>query len=209
MRKDVLIARITFIILCLAIVGIIVSVASRISGSRKEKNPDAGKDKQQEENLDTEYMDPSTETSEIVEPVEPAEPVVVYVKTTKSVNLRSAADTESDVLKVLEADEKLELISEADGWAEVVAGEQTGFVNMDFLEYVQEEETGADPITGSSTVLKVTTSAVRMRKGPGTDQDILMTIDSGITLEILEEADGWAKVTYQGQTGYVSGDYLQ
>ena len=203
MRKDVLIARITFAILCLAIIGIIVSAATRISASRKEKKS--------AENTVEETTQSTEISSEIeTETIEPIEPVVVYVKTTKSVNLRSAASTDSTIIRTLEAEEMLELISESDGWAEVIAGDDTGFVSMDYVEYVSDETTTVDNATGTeSKVYKTTTDSVRMRSGAGTDSSIITTIPSGVTLEIISEENGWAEITYQGQTGYVSADYIQ
>lgn len=75
---------------------------------------------------------------------------------------------------------------------------------------------GADPVPEPEpsqvqerrTILR-TTDDVRLRREPNTDCEVITVIDSGTMLEMLGEETGWAFVDYQGQTGYVSKDYLE
>lgn len=56
---------------------------------------------------------------------------------------------------------------------------------------------------------KTTGSGLRMREYPTTEADVVYKMEKGTTLAILDEAeDGWYHVTYNGKTGYVSGEYL-
>ncbi len=48
-----------------------------------------------------------------------------------------------------------------------------------------------------------------VRKGPGTDHDIITYIYQGTTVTILGEENGWYKVNYGGGEGYVSKDYIK
>ena len=53
------------------------------------------------------------------------------------------------------------------------------------------------------------TSDVNVRKGPSTDYDKIGTIRVGETIPVTgETADGWYRVTYQGQEGYIYGKYM-
>lgn len=53
------------------------------------------------------------------------------------------------------------------------------------------------------------TSDVNVRKGPGTDYDKIGTVRVGETIPVTgETADGWYRVTYQGQEGYIYGKYM-
>lgn len=54
-----------------------------------------------------------------------------------------------------------------------------------------------------------TTTQVKLRKEPNTTCATLDRIDGGTKLLVLESLDGWYKVTYNGQTGYVSADYAK
>lgn len=62
----------------------------------------------------------------------------------------------------------------------------------------------ADCIGGAET-----TTAVNLRTGAGTDNAIIATVGEGTAL--IVEADtgsGWYKVNYDGESGYMSADYL-
>ncbi len=50
---------------------------------------------------------------------------------------------------------------------------------------------------------------VRLRKAQSTDSDVLATIYAGDTINVKEQyANGWAKVEYNGDTGYIKSEYL-
>ena len=50
---------------------------------------------------------------------------------------------------------------------------------------------------------------VYMRKGPGTENEIIVTLSKGLAVEVKgAAADGWYEIVWNGQTGYVSEDYL-
>ena len=54
-----------------------------------------------------------------------------------------------------------------------------------------------------------TGSSLRMRAEASTDSSIITTLDKSVAVAILDDSiDGWFKISYNGNTGYVSGDYL-
>lgn len=53
---------------------------------------------------------------------------------TETLNLREKADTSSNVLELLNADEKLEIISEEGSWYKVKHGNNTGYVSKDYVK---------------------------------------------------------------------------
>ena len=54
-----------------------------------------------------------------------------------------------------------------------------------------------------------TTTQVRLRKEPNTSCATLDRINCGTKLEVLETLEGWYKVVYDGQEGYVSATYTK
>jgi uncharacterized protein YraI len=53
-------------------------------------------------------------------------------------------------------------------------------------------------------------SGANMRKGPGTNHTALASIPAGANVKVLEKnSDGWYKVEYNGQTGYVAGELVE
>lgn len=62
----------------------------------------------------------------------------------------------------------------------------------------------ADCIGGAET-----TTAVNLRTGAGTDSSIVTTVQQGEALIVhADTGSGWYKVSLDGQTGYMSADYL-
>ncbi len=55
----------------------------------------------------------------------------------------------------------------------------------------------------------VNADALNLRAAPTTDSASLGLVRTGVQVDVLEDAvDGWYKVQYNGQTGYMSADYL-
>lgn len=56
----------------------------------------------------------------------------------------------------------------------------------------------------------VTGDGLRLREKPNTSSEVLTTLHTGTCVAVLEDAqDGWYKVSYQGQTGYLSAEYVE
>lgn len=57
-------------------------------------------------------------------------------------------------------------------------------------------------------VYKYTTANLNLRKGPSTQEDIILTIPRGQRVEVLESEKGWDKLKYNETIGYSSNEYL-
>ena len=57
----------------------------------------------------------------------------------------------------------------------------------------------------------VTTGAgLRMRSEPSTDASIVVSLEKDVVVAILDDAiEGWYEISYNGNAGYVSADYLE
>lgn len=55
---------------------------------------------------------------------------------------------------------------------------------------------------------KVTSTTLNVRRAPSTGARVLGTLHKGDQIEVLQIARGWAKVNYNGSTGYVSEKYI-
>ncbi len=64
-------------------------------------------------------------------------------------------------------------------------------------------------LTASAATGVVSDGPLRMRSGPGTSYDIITSLNTGTSAEVLDATNGWFKISYGGQTGYVSGDYMK
>lgn len=72
-----------------------------------------------------------------------------------------------------------------------------------------ETETEVEVEVEEVVVYAKTTAQVRLRKEPNTNCEVVTSVPSGTKTLMLEEADGWYKVSYNGQEGYIRADYVE
>ncbi len=60
-----------------------------------------------------------------------------------------------------------------------------------------------------ATVVKTTTAALNFRATPSASGAKISVIPKGTKLTVTGTSGVWRKVTYQGRTGWVSGDFLR
>lgn len=132
-RKDVIIARIIFAVFCLVVIaiisGLIVFLVNKFS---VDTTPNTQTTESQQDIDQLPAVDPSSQFIETED---------IYVKTTSSVNMRAEANKEATVLTVLAKDTQLQLISETDGWAEVIYEDKTGYVSTDYIVEIGVDNT--------------------------------------------------------------------
>ena len=76
-------------------------------------------------------------------------------------------------------------------------------------EETESEETESEDTNNEDKTYVKTTTQVKLRKEPNTECATLDRIDGDTKLEVLETLDGWYKVSYNGQIGYVSATYAK
>jgi len=64
------------------------------------------------------------------------------------------------------------------------------------------------PISSLAATGVVNGNAVRLRSEPSSSGKIMTLLEKGKTAEILEEKNGWVKITINDLTGWVSGEYF-
>ena len=71
------------------------------------------------------------------------------------------------------------------------------------------DDTADAPVSVSIQALgAVSGTGVRMRSGAGTNYDILKTLDKGTIVELTAVEGDWYRISYEGQRGYVSAQYI-
>lgn len=135
-----------------------------------------------------------------------------------SLRLRSEPSLDSSTLAFLPEGTVVSVHEQLDGWFQVVYGDVTGYVSADYLVYTpgavndgDAEPDGSDAseeTEETKTAGTISGSDVYFRSGPSTSAEVIGTFTKGTVVEILSTADGWCEVVYDGQTGYVSADYV-
>ena len=169
-------------------------------------------------------------TTSIKAPASPASSgKKVEYNTTANLNLRTGSSTKNKVLLTIPKGKAVSHVSSKGSWTQVKYGSKTGWVATKYLKKKASTAPKPKPVTPSkpkppapkppvttpvkpSTPVKTkpyqTTENLNMRTGASTKNPVILTIPKGETVALSTEANGWAKVTYKGKTGFVSKTYL-
>jgi len=97
-------------------------------------------------------------------------------------------------------------IEEENGWYKIKSGSVEGYVKAEYCV------TGDDAVELAKEVgtriATVTTTTLKVRSGPGLDEEVLGLVPIEDELVVEEELDGWVKVSIEEGDGYVSLDYV-
>lgn len=126
-----------------------------------------------------------------------------------SLNVRSEANTDSEVIDKLACADKVIILADVGDWYQVSYGSEgkTGYVSKASVTMSADE---AKQVALSTTMYEkgtavVTEGALNIRSGAGKDSEVIDQVDNGDTLVILAKEGEWLKVYYgrDYNTGYV------
>lgn len=133
-----------------------------------------------------------------------------YYVTASSLNVRCEPSTDSEILGKLPLGAAVEVLQTADGWCRISFNGIPAYVSEKYLSRQQPSTTAPPPATTlpANTILYVTATKLNVRREPVANGEILAQLPYGTAVTILETVDGWYRVDFQGETAYVSADYL-
>jgi uncharacterized protein YgiM (DUF1202 family) len=144
----------------------------------------------------------ATGNTEETQPSIPAEPI--YAKATTTVNVRASDSEQADKVDKITAGTKVEILEQrVNGWSKVKFDNTEGFIKSEFLQLLNVANNEA--VIGTVTA----TSNVNVRMNPSEDADRLGVLAGGEVVDLLARENGWCKINYNGQIGYVKEDFLQ
>lgn len=150
----------------------------------------------------------------------PAETQYARVTTAEgSLNLRKRASTSAGLMDRIPQNEVITVVEKLGTWTKVTYDGKTGYVMTTFLTFI---ESGSAPETtppadddhtgdeNTTLMAQVTTEkgSLNLRKRASSSASILTTIPQYAYIQVLERSGSWAKVTYDGYTGYVMSSFL-
>lgn len=128
--------------------------------------------------------------------------VITGTVTDENQTLLTAVETSVDSFRVLK-DETLKVVT-----ANVIAGTtQTSSESDASAAGSSSAELGTLTDYGYDASL-YSNDVVNVRLAPGTDADVLATLNKGDKVTVVGETSGWFKVTINGNVGYVRKDFL-
>lgn len=144
------------------------------------------------------------------------------VITASSLRMRSEPSTSASTIMSIRRDTQVSVHEQLDGWLKIVYNDKTGYVSADYVAYTpnpvdttesSEDEPAIPAETPAETEETATTATiggnkVNFRTGPSTSSDVIAKLSEGTEVELVSTENGWCEIVYDGQTGYVSADYV-
>ncbi|MGN1299745.1 MAG: SH3 domain-containing protein [Clostridia bacterium] len=137
--------------------------------------------------------------------------------TTETLNLRSEASTNSSVIELLNANEKLDIISEDGNWYKVEHNGKEGYVSKEYVELnsedttnkpEQSENTNLSNVTNQSANIEVNT-AIKLEKDtvikilPLINSNNLGNVKAGEEITVIAKANNWIFVQTADIAGWI------
>ncbi len=160
---------------------------------------------------DKSYQPPASEPAKVDDGFTSASGQVTAKEVT---NLRSEPSSDSTLVATIKNGEFVERVAESPkGWTRLLYNGQTVYAKTSLLttEIITEStppQTNVDIFTPASGKFTAK-SETNLRTGPTTDgTEIVYTLKKGEFVEMTGEHNGWARLTYNGQTVYAVASYL-
>lgn len=173
-----------------------VAVGERVALQEAANNPQTTENPEGQET-------PATDGGGTQEP--PAEPAGPrYATAATTVNVRSSDSEQADKLGKVTGGETVQVQEVGvNGWTKIVYDGKDGYIKSEYLQ-MQESAEGAEVI-GTVTA----STNINVRASASETADRLGVLAGGETVDLLENLDGWCKIKYNNQVGYVKADYVQ
>lgn len=120
-----------------------------------------------------------------------------------SLNVRSGPATSYSIVDSVKLNQTFEVIEESGNWFKIkLRNNATGWVSGDFVN-ATTKPTAIDNYTAT-----VTASVLNVRSGPSTTYNVTSQVYSGNTFTVLDQQDGWVKISTSNSQGWISGEYI-
>ena len=123
-------------------------------------------------------------------------------KVTADVNLRKSNNWSAQSITVIKKDEEVSVISQDSLWSYVKYKQQNGYIYNSYLKQISNN-------TGTSTTKYVTTDALNVRDAANWSAKKLGVLAKGTNVDVISINNGWAKIKYNGNYGYISSTYIK
>ena len=124
------------------------------------------------------------------------------------INLRSGPSTSHSVIRTVNNGTVVEILENgSDGWSLVRLGDTVAYAMTSLLD--SGDKPSGTGLAGTCSVsLPHTDETVNFRAKPSTGGQILARLRHGTSVTVLSDNNGWCKVTYATQTGYIMTKFL-
>lgn len=133
---------------------------------------------------------------------------LVMTNVKNALNVRADANEESDKVGKIYKDCGGTILERKDGWTKIQSGNLIGWCKDEYLLFDEEAESLADEV--GQMVAFIETDALRVRKEANTESGIYGCLPKDEMVEVIDVTeDGWLKIDYEGNDGFVKAEYVK
>lgn len=127
-----------------------------------------------------------------------------YATATTTVNVRSSDSEQADKLGKVTGGETVQVQEvRVNGWTKIIFDGKDGYIKSEYLQMLESA-------AGAEVIGTVTASTnINVRASASETADRLGVLAGGETVDLLENLDGWCKIKYNNQIGYVKAEYVE
>lgn len=129
---------------------------------------------------------------------------IVYNVST-NLRVRSNPDLNGEIIASLNNGQEVIILGESGNWYQIDYNNQMAYVSKDYIKTSSSQENSSRSISGK--VVNIS-STLRVRSGAGTNYQVIGYLTNGTNLNITGESGDWYIINYDGQSGYVSKEYV-
>jgi cell wall-associated NlpC family hydrolase len=131
---------------------------------------------------------------------------LVIAQVNNYVNVRSTPSEDGEIVGKLYDKSVGEFIEEDNGWYKITSGNCTGYVKAEYCVTGEEAQALAKEV--GTTYAIVNTTTLKVRQEANTDSAVLGLVPINEELVVVEELDGWVKISIEEGDGYVSREFV-
>ncbi|MCR5237249.1 MAG: SH3 domain-containing protein [Lachnospiraceae bacterium] len=132
---------------------------------------------------------------------------LVIAQVNDYVNVRDTASEEGEVVGKLYNNSVGDLIEIDGDWYKIKSGNVTGYVKGEYCVTGDEAQQLAKQVGMRLAV--VTTTTLYVRSEPSRDAEVIGMVPMEDELQVLDELDGWVKVSVEEGDGFVSSEFVR
>ncbi|MED3652199.1 SH3 domain-containing protein [Heyndrickxia sporothermodurans] len=140
----------------------------------------------------------------------------VNIASVSGISMYASPSTNASVIVNIGKGVAVLVYSESNGWSKIKVYDQIGYVKSELLSATKpisnnndQGNQNGDVATGTIMYVNVDAGTnLNMRSSASTTGTIIAKLTRGTAVTFLSESNGWAKITANGKTGFVSAKFL-
>jgi N-acetylmuramoyl-L-alanine amidase len=126
-----------------------------------------------------------------------------------SLNVRSGPGLSYPVVYGVKKDQSYEVLAKDGEWIKIKISQNSSGWLAGWLVSEESKDNDSEPIVQRAEKMESTADGLRIRKGPGTNFQVIGSVNKGDVLQYKEKSEGWIRISFKQVDGWVHSDYLK